>query len=272
MSLRFIALNKADAATLSVSPTENTTYPIANLKTILRSEVLRTTGLTSQQLRAVWATNQTIGAVALCQHNLTAAATWRVRLYSDVAFTTNIYDSGTVTAYDSTEIGTLDAITDASFIGFKNSVVWFTAVTTAKSMTIDLNDSGNADGYLKAARLFAGPYDQLTKNFAWGYTLTPVSPTTQSVTLGGSRLSQYNGPVTRSLDLPFDRVPAADKSYLFDLCRTKELGGDVFLSAWPGSAGKLERDHQMWAKITAMQGFDHPLLNFYGTKATFGEC
>ena len=54
---------------------------------------MSTSGISAQQLRATWAANVSIAAVALCHHNLTASATWRVRLYSDAAFTTQVYDS-----------------------------------------------------------------------------------------------------------------------------------------------------------------------------------
>lgn len=270
MAVRFIALNRADAATLSCSPAENAVFPMANLKTANRGDQLRTAGTTAS-LRASFAASQSISAVALCQHNLTAAATWRIQVWTGAAFTGGpAYDSGVVTAYDSTEIGTLDAITDTSFIGYKNSVIWFTPAT-GQSLTIDLVDSGNADGYLTAARLFAGPYDTLAWNFDWGHPLSLVDPATQSRTLGGSLLSQNNGPSVRTLELPFDKVGLADRHYLFDLMRVKGLSTDLFLSAWPGVGGKKERDYQMACKIVSMQGIDQPLLNYYGAHITFGE-
>ncbi len=270
MPLRIIHTNKTDSATLSVSPSENASFPVANLTTAMRGDVLRTTGVSAQQIRAVWGSAQSVSAAALCQHNLTAAATWRVRLYSDNAFTTSVYDSGTVTAYDSAGIGTLDAITDPSFIGYKNSVLWFSAVN-AQSMTIDLTDAANPAGYLSAARMIVGGYTELAYNFDWGHPLNAIDPTTQSTTLGGSLLSQDNGPIKRELQLDFARLAATDRNFMFDLIRTKGKGKDVYVSAWPGATGKKERDYQFAAKLTAWQGVAQPMLNYYGTSATFGE-
>ena len=271
MSIRFIATNRADAATLSCSPTEQSTFPMANLKTVSRGDRLRTAGTTAQ-LRASFAASQSISAVALCQHNLTAAATWRVRVWTGAAFTGGpAYDSGVITAYDATEIGNLDAITDATFIGYKASVLWFTPVT-GQSVTIDVVDAANADGYLSAGRLFLGAYDTLSWNFDWGHPLSLVDPTTQSRALGGSLHSQNNGPSVRNLELPFDKVGPADRNFLFDLLRVKGLSSDLFLSAWPGVGGKKERDYQMWSKVVSHQGIDQPLLNYYGANIVFGEC
>lgn len=266
--LSIIHNNAADSATLSVSPAENSSWPVANLKSTLRGEWLRTSGVSAQQVRATWAANVSIAAVALCHHNLTAAATWRVRLYSDAAYTTQVYDSGTVTAYDATEMSALDAIGDDSFREYKNSVLWFSA-TTARSMTIDLTDGSNADGYLQAARLFAGGYTELTRNFNWGHAITHVSPASQVSTLGGSTFGVWNGPMRRELQLSAENIATrSDRDFVFDLVRTKGHIGDFFLSAWPNAGGKITRDYQMWAALKDWGGIDRPMLNYYGWSAT----
>ena len=232
------------------------------------SSCLRTSGISAQQLRATWAANVSIAAVALCHHNLTASATWRVRLYSDAAFTTQVYDSGTVTAYDATEMTALDAIGDASFTEYKNSVLWFSA-TTARSMTIDLTDGSNGDGFLQAARLFAGPYTELARNFNWGHAITPVSPAEQITTLGGSTIGTWAGPVKRQLELDGSNIATkGDRDFIFDLIRVKNHLGDFFLSAWPNAGGKITRDYQMWASFKEWRGIDRPMLNYYGWSAT----
>ena len=269
--LSIIHTNAADAATLSVSPTENASWPVANLKSQMRSEVLRTAGVSAQQVRAVWAAAVPISAVALCQHNLTAAATWRIRLYSDAAFTAQVYDSGWGTAYDSAGIGVIDTIAAATFREYKNSVAWFSA-TNALSMTIDLSDAGNADGYLSAARLFAGSYVELTRNFDWDHTLTLVSQSAQASSVGGSTLSVWGGATKRELELPMSMLPSSDREFIFDLIRAKDVNGDFFLSAWPGRGGKETRDYQGWAKLKSWQGMKRPLLNWYGSSVTVVFC
>lgn len=267
--LSIIHTNAADAATLSVSPAENAAYPIAFVKTSDRTETLRTSGVTAQQLRAVWAANASVNAVALCHHNLSAAATWRVRLYSDAAFTTAVYDSTAVTAFDAAGLTGLDAINDASHREYKLSVLWLNSTfANVRSMTIDLSDAGNADGYLSAARLFAGLYRELDWNYDWGHPITFESPTTVQRSIGGARLSQYQGPVIRAIDLPFEGLEEADRAFLFDLLRVKERAGDMFLSLEPNASGKLRRDMQMWGSIRAWRGIERPLVGYFGTSIT----
>ncbi len=268
--MRFIIPDNTLTATLSCA-TANASYPATNLATQLRSETLRTTGVSAQAIRATWATNQTIAAVALCRHNLTAAATWRVQLYSDAAWTTQIYDSGTITALISTDPGPFDAVTDATFAVLKNSALYFTAQTTVRSAQITLTDAANPAGYLEAARLFAGPYTDV-RNPDWDYEIVWDDPTTQVRTLGRSLLSQNNGERVRSFPFQLSMIAVATRNFLFDLQRVYGMEKDFFFSMWPGEAGRMEREHQSWAKITAMQGMKRPLLNYYGSSITFGDC
>lgn len=270
--MRFIAPDNALTATLSCA-TANASYPATNLITQLRSDTLRTTGVSAQVIRATWGVNQTIAAVALCRHNLTAAATWRVQLYSDDAWTTSIYDSGAggVTALISTDPGAFDAVGDASFAVLRNSVMYFTQQTTVRSMQVTLTDAANPAGYLEAARLIAGAYVDL-ENPDWQYGPSWSDPTTQVRTLGGSLLSQNNGDRTRSFDLPFSLLVESTRNYLFDLARVYGMERDFFWSMWPGDAGRKEREHQGWMKITGMEGFKHTMPGYYGTSLTLGDC
>lgn len=268
--MRIIAPDLALLATLSCA-TANALYPAANLITQQRDETLRTTGVSAQVIRATYAANQSVSAVALCRHNLTAAATWRVQLYSDAAWTTQVADSGTVTAFISTDPGPFDTVTDATFKVLKNSVAWFSA-TTVRSVQVTLTDAGNAAGYLEASRLFIGAYVELGQNPDWGHSISWDDPTTQSRTLGRSLLSQNNGERTRSFDFPFSLLDPTPRNYLADLMRVYGMERDFFMSMWPGEGGRIEREHQAWCKITAAQGLTRPLVNFYGTSLTLGDC
>ena len=268
--MRFIAPDNALTATLTCA-TANASYPATNLITQLRSDTLRTTGVSAQVIRATWAANQTVAAVALCRHNLTAAATWRVQLYSDAAWTTQIYDSGTVTAFISTDAGSLDTVNDPTFAVLKNSALYFTAQTTVRSAQITLTDAANPAGYLEAARVFFGPYTDV-RNPPWDYEILWEDPTTQVRTLGRSLLSQNNGDRTRSFPFQLAMMPVATRNFIFDIQRAYGMEKDFFMSMWPGEGGRIEREHQSWAKITGMQGMKRPMLNYYGTSITFGDC
>lgn len=268
--MRILAPDLALTATLSCA-TANSLYPAANLITQLRDDTLRTTGVSAQVIRATWAANQSVSAVALCRHNLTSAATWRVQLYSDAAWTTQVADSGTVTAFISTDPGPFDTVNDATFKVLKNSVAWFSA-TTVRSVQITLTDAANPAGYLEASRVMIGAYTDPGQNPDWGYTITWDDPTRQSRTLGRSLLSQNNGDRTRAFNFPFTLLDITPRNYLIDLMRVYGMEKDFFISMWPTEGGRMEREHMGWVKITAMQGMARPMVNWYGTNLTLGDC
>ena len=73
-------------------------YPVAHLGQLPLSRVWRSASTAAADTRftATLADARQVGIVALCRHNLSKAATWRVRLYFDAARTQLAYDSGTL--------------------------------------------------------------------------------------------------------------------------------------------------------------------------------
>lgn len=273
-TLRILHTNLADTATLSANPAPASGYPASNLATRLRSDRLRTTSASGHQIRASWSAAQTISAVALCRHNLRGSATWRVRLWSNADFTGGpLHDSGTVTAWDASGLTALDAPGDATLRGYQNSAVWFSAVASVRSATIDWNDAGHPDGFLQAERLLIGQHRQMDWNFDWGHPLGIEDGAALGRTLGGSLISQPGHPPARTLTLAFDKIGQADRDFLFDLIRTRGRGRDLFVSAWPAhTSAKMIRDYQMWCAISDWSGIEQPIVGYFGTSVTLKEC
>lgn len=271
--LSILHTNHADTATLSENATAQTVFPVALLKTIARSERARTNGLSSRQWRASWAANVSIQAVVLAHHNLTSAATWRIRLYTDAAFTTlaSGSDTGNVIAFDATGVSSLFPSTHSNFRELRNAVHWYNAPITARSMTIDFVDAANPDGHISAARLLAGEYRELDWNFDWGHPMTRVSKATASTALSGDEAVQHNGPMKRRFEISLAGMGQADIDFIADLVAAKDRGGDMFVSAFPGDANmRKRRDYAMWARIEDARGIEQPLLNYYGSSVVFG--
>lgn len=279
-NFRIIAPNVITSATLTCSPSENTTYPVAHLAHHRRMpEVLRTSGVSAQEIRATWASNQTIQAVALTRHNLTTAATWRVQLYSDTALTTLIggFDSGSVTAFDGTGMTVFENTYDAAFRGHKNSVVWFSsAATTVRGLRVTLTDAGNTDGYLEACSLIAGSVFEPpgTENFEFGHPLTLLSDVEQKRTRGGTLTAVVNtATVDREWPIDLRLMRQTTRDWLYDMARTLGKGTPFFLSMYPADAvRRLERDYQMQAFWTDLGGFERPSASGFGNVLKAGEA
>lgn len=106
-----------------------------------------------------------IGLVALARHNFSVVAQIRLRLYSDTAWTTQVYDSGTVDVwppvYTYPEALTWESsgwwdgkYSAAEIVGGVWSWIKYTGQNyLTQSFQIDITDTGNASGALKVGFL-----------------------------------------------------------------------------------------------------------------------
>lgn len=251
--------NAVDEATLSLAAgTVVSTLPLSNLQLPARGRIARFTPIsTSPVIRFTFAgAGRYFNFMCLNRHNLESAATWRVRLYSDAAWTTGVYDSGTVAAVDSVTLGDLDWGFDAlgagifdSFLGQKHSVLYFNRVG-ALSGDITINDSGNSGGKIELSRIFGGDGTEFTYNAA---TLDGGwrDMTDQKRSAGGGLRS--DGQIAyREYQGSLNWLADADRPTFSDMMRWAGKRKDVFFSAFPTATGEKERDYTMIGKFTEM--------------------
>ena len=275
-TMRLCALNVADTATVTAT-TANSSYPASNLQSPLRGNVLRTTGVTAnREIKLTWASNQTVNFVAIARHNWTASATWRVQLYSDDAWTTQIEDSGTVTAWDGSllaAMATAEGAYATNLRCLKTSAYYCSALrTTARSIKITLNDTGNADGYLEASRAFVGQYLGLTRNAAYGASIEWAEGAEQMRMDSGSlRTLSVVGPYRR-WRLALNYFDAADRKLLSDLARYAGPRRDMWFDLYPGDGTALELEGRGVVKAVARGPFSHTLPAHWNTDLTLEEA
>jgi hypothetical protein len=272
--MRIICTNAADSATLTATPAMVTTLPATNLQTQYREQLARTTSLAAQEIALEWASAQVFSGAVLYRSNLSSTATWRVRIWDTSAMGTLLYDSTATTANLPKTLGELIFGVDplgATYYdawGYVVSVLWFTPVIGAYAK-IDLADSGNADGYMQASRLFLGRYFQTTYSPTTA-SLKWAETSTQTRTDGGT-LRTEPGVSYRSLMLSLKYLPEADRGELNILLRDSGLRGDVFVSLLPESGTMLEVDHHMQAKLTQLDPTVHTPAVAYDQNLTFEE-
>lgn len=277
-NLRLVPKNAADAATLTASPAVETSLPVSNLQNILRARIMRTTSAAAQTISGTWGgTGYPVNMAAILRHNIESAGTWRVQLYSDAAWTTQIYDSGNVTAIDSLTLGELDwgvsplgsGLYDA-FLGQRNSAIYFPEVT-AVSFKITITDTGNSAGYIDVSRLWLGQYIAPAYNVSYGLQLAWRDNTTQVRTDGGS-LRSDGGQPWREIRFSLDALPEADRSAWSDVFRYAGRRLDVFVSVFPESGGEIERDYMMAAKFSELPTTEKHVFQFYRAAVTLEEA
>lgn len=250
-NLRIIHDNAADRATLTASTTAGSLVA-SNMVTEIKSEVHRSVG-TSVTYTLTWADGETIGGVALPATNLTADATIQVRLYSDVAATTLIADSGVLDACPGNPIELWDwsqpiNVNAFAFGGAAKTAVWFEDQQFAKACKIDVVDTNNGAGYIDCARIVAGAYWEPQYNASYGAQINrPETSKTERNDAGdliADRGTQYD---TLSIDL--ELMPEADRARLMQIFRQCGTARNLFISLLPNYAYPVaEQDSMIYGK------------------------
>lgn len=260
-NLRILSPDSIRDATLTASPALTANQPVENLAEPEREKLARSTSTADQELRASWSGAVAVGAVALVRHNLTSEGTWRIQGYSDTAWTTQVYDSGTLEAYDILTLGELyfgiDPLGKSIFSGWGDafSVHWLTEIVAVRSLKITLSDADNGDGYLQAARWFAGVYFEAEVNAELGLSLAWREDTRLERSEGGT-LRAEGTEQWRHLRLTLAALDEGDRADLLELLRAAGMQRDLFVSLAPEAGGREERDYTLHAMLAAPVPFE----------------
>ncbi len=249
-NLRIITANVADTATsLAASPTAGSLVA-ANMLSDRKGQAHRSTG-TSVTYALTWEAPQSIGAVVLPATNLTAAATIRVRLYSDTAGSTQIYDSTAVAACPGVDHSWYGATVTASAFAYgalSKTAVWLPAHYNARRCVINLADAGNPAGFIDCARLVIGPWWEPSRNASYGAQAQLVDSSTTERTEAGDLVAD-RGPVYETLSFDLKSVSESDRATLMQLLRRFGTSRNFLLALLPAdTAPAAERDHMVYGK------------------------
>jgi hypothetical protein len=172
--------DKTPSATLS-GGSWNASFPLDNLKDTLLAKKARSADV----LAASTKFDLDLGAatklrvLAVVGHNLSIAATIRVRLSTVSDFATTVYDSGTVDAYpnyyDDTSLDwgqpvlTGNKPSTADAIAMRYPLFFCTPATvTAQYARVEITDTTNSAGYVEISRCFIAPGLQPALNMNYG--------------------------------------------------------------------------------------------------------
>lgn len=235
---RILADDLIRSATLSATP--SLTLGANYLKSQARSEVARSSSAADQTITGNFAAASSVSCAVLWRHNLTAAGTWRLELFSATnQGGTTLYDSTATDAFTADPLESLISAYDplgAEMGEFQqpaqHSVLWFSAVTAA-SFRLTLSDSANPDGYLQASRLMMGAYWEPSQGANYGHQLQWIDDTPQVRTEGGTiRNPRPRGPY-RQMSFDFSQLTGADANALARLVARVGKRAEVFVSLYP---------------------------------------
>lgn len=258
-NLRLAAINHIDSATLTDSPAGDPNQLPFNLTLNNRDRVYRSTSLATQQIKATWSANRKANFCSMHKHNL-HGSNWRVQLYSDAAWTTQVYDSGTVATYTALPYGSsfqfgidpADATNTDLYRGEAAAVVYFTAVSfRSAKVTLSGSTTDTAVSYWELKRIWLGMYLETTYQVTTDLALAYQSQGA-NVRMGGGSLRSLPSVPWRKLDMNLDWIPEAQRVVLLDMMHWAGTSGDWFVSVYPEDGTRLERDYTMMAKLAAL--------------------
>lgn len=160
-------------------------FPASYTQDQARGRTWRSSSLTSPFLKRDLGAAYNISAVVVVDHNLTTSATLRVRVSNNSDMSAPLFDSGNVNAweaiYSASEItkgkiseyftaGGLPLAAAISALQEPIRIVSFTQVS-GRYIQVDFSDSGNADGFIEVAYVFAGVMVEADPNIIRGWTV-----------------------------------------------------------------------------------------------------
>ncbi len=182
--------------------------PLSNLKDRRLGRLARSasTGPADTQFDADFGGARLFRVIALVNHNLSVAARYRIRLSTSVDFAAPVADSGwrdvwpTVYPFGTLPWGAANWWTGKypadQIEAYTGTLVYIlSAPTSGRFIRLELRDTGNADGFVQAGRMFAADGWQPVRNMIYGASLAWESRTEVQEALSGAEYFNVRTPV-----------------------------------------------------------------------------
>jgi len=225
--------NLIDACTLTSSDTY--TRPLTKLQSRVLKDRAIATDLT-HQFTATLTESKPVGVVGLFGHNLSADATWRIRIYDDAdglledSTTINVWQA----VYSSLELpwespsfwSGVPADEDRS--RFTPQAIWLADKNWyAKKIVIDIIDENNEDSFVAIGRGFLSEVFQPEYNISYGVQWTFSDPTAIDEALDSTEYFE-DKPQKREVTMAFDFLSETEAfSRMFRMRRDLGVSGEM---------------------------------------------
>jgi hypothetical protein len=276
-NLRIVPYNFHDDATLTADPVAADKFPVTNSQTTARDQVFRSTGLDDQVIKGTYSGDgRRANAFAFFRHNA-HAGTVRLQLYSDDAWTTQVYDSTAITA---DTFGAFDSLGDFDwgfdFLGsaaddplaLESPFILYFDTTEFLSYEITFSGFASGLGCLEVGRIWLGKYFESAINPAYGVALGVGENTSRVRTHGGSNRTTQ-GARWRTFAIDLNYMDEADRPIWLDIMQKLQTSRDFVLSLFPGAGGRQERDYLLNGKFTTLDAIYYQQA--FRTKRLQGE-
>ncbi|ULQ45975.1 hypothetical protein JN531_012780 [Flagellatimonas centrodinii] len=255
--------------------------PLANLQVPQFSVFARSDGLDDVNILGVIDRTRRVGAIALSQHNMTTAAQWRVRLYSDDAHAEEVYDSGLIDVwpaiYSSLDLAWTDPNfwsgkmleEDRALYPSKSVHICAGGNIFARSFRIDIVDDDNADGAIDLGGLLLAEAWQPGWNASFGDSRGLIVNTRVARAGGGTKYYDVQQ-AEREVAFDYAHLSESEKNRMNRLRVELGIHGELLYlpNLLPGVTQYLEGFVGTFKQVDAIT---HPYLNNYATSVAIVE-
>lgn len=273
--LRVVYNNAADRSSVSASTTAGSLVA-SNLLTDYKSDVYRSIGTTTT-ITATWASAELVGMVALPFCNLTSAATFRVKLYTNVADVTPVLDTGVVTACASTPLGAWEwgsvplGVNAYSYVGAAYGRAWF-ATTAIKKLELIVEDTTNVSGYIEASRLVCGAYFTPEHNAELDASWEVIDKSSQERNEATDLITDL-GSKSKKITFNLQHMTVTDRNAITNILRGNGMARPLFVSLFPEDAdSSQEQLYQVYGKLPQQASIGIAYWNAYNTTLEIEEA
>lgn len=261
---RIVPRNFHDEATLTVSVAEASGYEIVNTQNDIRTRLWRSSSGADVQIKGTYAGSmlRTPAFFGMFLHQCHGGKI-QLRLYSDAAWGSMVYDSGVIDVINVMPTDGMDWGADPFGNGpndpfFEAAPHWQWLLPSSPmpgmlSYTIDLSDHSSDYGRTvwQASRFVLGPAMELVRQPEFGASLGFVSQTDRNRSRGGS-LRTNIGEVWRVMELSLGAMEESERAAWLDIFRYCGTGRSFVYSLYPEEGSRLERDHMMLCKFQTL--------------------
>lgn len=264
-NILFLSPRISDQATVTAS-SEVASLPATFAQNQEPTKKWRTTGCAAEYVVFSWSPDDlVITHAAVVGHNLTSAATIRLRLADTVPSLTAApdKDSGVVSAWPTSGKHTdPEWAHELSLVGVTNAVGY-------RYARLDFADAANPAGFLEFGRIAVGRAWQPSANIDLDPTIGFVPIDVQEPNSYGQTFTDPRPYAQRQFDLAFSALDQDDvHDYAMELSRLRGQAGDVIVSIDPEATTRFHR-WSMQALFTGRAAFKaQPLWD--GTNQTWG--
>lgn len=273
--------DKVETAKLVVSSAE-VAYPKGNLQHDLRTNVWRSTGLTTQYVKWEFNEGENCQYIGLVNHNLTADGTFTITASNNADFS----DPVLVATFDAWnpvwgfgdggfgEHGFGGYIPDDERDELASGpirIYHFGDIAIAKYWKIEPADAANPDGYFELGRAFNGMYWEPARGIEWDYIITPLDETGLSFSEGGQKFSDIK-PKRYMVEFTLKKVDDNEKYWnLIDMLRRWGKRKSILMSLFPDGTASEQFFMTFYGSFRKIPGIAQKFIDWSKASIVFTE-